>query len=133
VVDHFGEDAEQVIQDFLKKGTRTWAAKAAEADIKAGKTNDIQGLVDFLWEPLREEGFEFTYEQNEAGYQFTVTRCPVAEIAKTHKLEKWGFMFYCMGDEFICEGYNPRITFKRRKTLMEGDDHCDHFYAYHQK
>jgi hypothetical protein len=98
--------------------------------MKAGQANDIQGLVNFLWEPLREEGFEFTYEQKGAGYQFTVTRCPVAEIAKAHQLEKWGYIFHCMGDEAICEGYNSRIAFKRTKTLMEGDDHCDHFYGY---
>ena len=132
VIEHFGEEAEQVIRDFIKKETRAWAAKAAEADMKAGQANDIQGLVNFLWEPLHEEGFEFTYEQNEAGYQFTVTRCPVAEIAKAYKLEQWGFIFHCMGDEAICEGYNPRITFKRTKTLMEGDDCCDHFYAYRE-
>jgi hypothetical protein len=50
--------------------------------------------MNFLWEPLRQVGFEFTYEQNEQGYQLKVTRCPVAEIAKALKLEKWRFIFY---------------------------------------
>jgi hypothetical protein len=33
---------------------------------------------------------------------------------------------------FEKEGYNPRIAFKRTKTLMEGDDYCDHFYGYRE-
>lgn len=86
--------------------------------------------MDFLWEPLRQEGFEFTYDQNERGCQLKVTRCPVAEIAQAHQLEKWGFIFHCMGDESICEGYNPEIALTRTKTLMEGDEYCNHLYYY---
>jgi predicted ArsR family transcriptional regulator len=133
VIDHFGKEADEVIKDFLNTSTRKWAANAAEADRRANKKNDIQGLINFLWEPIREEGFEFTYEQNEQGYQIHVTKCPIAEIAKALNLEKWGFIFHCMGDEAICEGYNPEIRFARTKTLMEGDEYCDHFYSYHER
>ena len=129
MVDHFGEEAEEVIRNFLKKDTLDWAANGAQADIRANKRNDIQGLINFLWEPLRREGFEFTYNWNELGCQFKVTRCPVAEIAKALKAEKWGVIFYCLSDEAICEGYNPAIRFRRTKTLMEGDEYCDHSYS----
>jgi predicted ArsR family transcriptional regulator len=113
-------------------GERKWAASVAQSEKQAHKTNDIQGLIDFLWTPLVQEGFEFTYEGNEQGYQMHVTKCPIADIAKALKLEKWGFIFHCMGDAAICEGYNPEIRFTRTKTLMEGDAYCDHFYSYHK-
>jgi len=29
----------------------------------------------------------------------------------------------------FCEGLNPAIEFTRTKTLMQGDDCCDHAYA----
>ncbi len=132
MTDHFGEEAEEIIRNFLQDGAREWAASVAEADRKANKKIDIQGLMDFLWEPLRQEGFEFTYEQSERGCQLHVTRCPVAEIAKRLKLEKWGFIFHCMGDEPICEGYNPEIILTRTKTLMEGEEYCNHFYSYRE-
>ncbi len=132
VVDRFGEEAEEVIKAFLAEGTRAWAASAAEADRKANKKNDIQGLMNFLWETLRQEGFEFTYDQKKQGCQLKVTRCPVAEIARAQKLEKWGFIFHCLGDESICEGYNPGIALTRTKTLMQGDEYCDHFYYYRE-
>jgi predicted ArsR family transcriptional regulator len=133
VIEHFGAEAEEFIKNFLKEGTRNWAAEAAQADKRANKKNDIQGLLDFLWEPLRHEGFEFTCDQNKQGCQLKVTRCPVAEIAKAQQLEKWGFIFHCMGDESICEGYNPEIGMKRTKTLMEGDEYCDHLYYYRER
>jgi hypothetical protein len=132
ISDHFGDEAEEVIKRFLKDGVRDWAAGSAEENIRANIRNDIQGLMNFLWEPLRQEGFEFTYEHNELGCQLNVTRCPVAEIAKELQLEKWGFIFHCMGDESICEGYNPAIAFRRTKTLMDHDEYCDHFYYYRE-
>jgi predicted ArsR family transcriptional regulator len=132
VVDHFGEEAEMVVRRFLKDSARDWAAEAAEADKEANKKNDIQGLIEFLWEPLQAEGFEFTYEQDEQAYQMRVTRCPVAEIAKSLGLEKWGYVFHCMLDESICEGYNPVIGMTRTKTLMEGDEYYNHRYCYRE-
>ena len=133
VVDHFGEEGEAVIKRFLTDSARDWAARAAQSDKEANKENDIQGLIAFLWEPLRNEGFEFTHDQSEQGYQLHVTRCPIAEIAKALKLEKWGYVFHCMGDESICEGYNPEIGIKRTKTLMEGDEYCNHLYYYRER
>lgn len=132
VIEHFGEEAEEVIKNFIKDGARSWAASAAQADLKVGRKNDIQGLVDFLWEPLLQEGFEFTYGWKDQGCQMRVTRCPVAEIAKALGLEGWGYILYCMGDDFICEGYNPEIRMRRTKTLMEGDEICDHLYYYRE-
>ena len=58
VIDHFGPEAEEVIKNFVNASTRKWAASVADADKRAHKKNDIQGILDFLWEPLRDEGFE---------------------------------------------------------------------------
>lgn len=132
MIDHFGEEAEEVIKQAVNAGTRRWAASVAQSEKQAHKKNDIQGLIDFLWAPLLQEGFEFTYAEHEQCYQMHVTKCPIADIAKALKLEKWGFMFHCMGDKAICEGYNPDIHFTRTKTMMEGDEYCDHCYSYHR-
>ncbi|HEX2906185.1 MAG TPA: L-2-amino-thiazoline-4-carboxylic acid hydrolase [Phototrophicaceae bacterium] len=132
MVEHFGEEAEAVLRNFLKNSVRNWAVKTAEADLAANKPNDIPGLMDFLWGPLREEGFEFTCDQTDQGYQMNVTRCPIAEIARSRGLEKWGYIFHCMGDEAIAEGYNPAIGMTRTKMLMNGDEYCNHFYFYRE-
>ncbi|MGD9210015.1 MAG: L-2-amino-thiazoline-4-carboxylic acid hydrolase [Desulfobacteraceae bacterium] len=133
MINHFGKEAEMVIKKVVNASTRTWAASVAESDKQAHKKNDIQGLINFLWKPLVQEGFEFTYENHDQCYQLHVTKCPIADAAKAMNLEKWGFIFYCMGDEAICEGYNPDIRFTRTKTLMEGDAYCNHCYSYHTR
>ncbi len=37
--------------------------------------------------------------------------------------------FRNQGAEFTAEGFNLGIKFRRTKTLMEGDDCCDHRYT----
>ena len=34
----------------------------------------------------------------------------------------------CSVDECIATTFNPQIGFRRTKTLMQGDEYCDHFY-----
>ncbi len=132
IISRYGDEAESLIDNHLKESVKKWAQETAALDLKNGKKNDIQGLIDFLWEPLKAEGFEFSYQINDGSYQMKVTKCPMAEIAKRNGIEKWGYKFSCMNDEPICEGYNPQIKMKRTKTMMEGDEYCDHLYYIEQ-
>ena len=117
---------------FLKmrhKNLTDWTSEVAQTDIKEGRKNDIEGIIRFLWEPLEEEGFRFSYEKKDDGnYQFKVTNCPIANIAKDSGIEEWMYLYMCLSDYSITEGYNPDIGFKRSKTIMQGDDYCDHCY-----
>jgi predicted ArsR family transcriptional regulator len=133
VIDHFGKEAEEVINNFIISNTHRRAKKFALSAQQANKKNDIKGLIQSFWIPLLPEGFKFTYEKREEGYQMNVTNCPIANIAKALNLEKWGYTFHCMGNQAICDGYNPEIHLRRTKTLMEGDAYCDHFYFYYQR
>ncbi len=81
-----------------------------------------------MWEPLRLKGFEFTYENKDNGVQFKCVKCPIYELAKEIGATDWLYHHTCSADPFIVEGFNPKIGFKRKKTLMQGDECCDHFY-----
>lgn len=133
VIGRFGEEAESMIDNHLKEGVKKWAKETAMLDLKNGRQNNIEGLIHFLWEPLRTEGFEYSYQIIDGNCQMKVTKCPVAEIAKRNNIEKWGYKFSCMNDEPICEGYNPKIHMKRTRTIMEGHEYCDHFYYMEQE
>ena len=63
------------------------------------------------------------------GYHFT--RCLWAEIYRELGEPDLGFIL-CAGDEPAVKAYNPGLGFERTKTLMEGDDLCDHVF-YVQK
>jgi hypothetical protein len=53
----------------------------------------------------------------------------MADTFKAIEKVDLGVQFFCNEDAFIVEGYNPAIKFHRTKTLMEGDDCCDHRYT----
>ena len=59
------------------------------------------------------------------GYNFT--RCMYAEIFRELGEPDLGWVV-CARDEPWAKSYNPKIQFKRTKTLMEGDKICDHIF-----
>ncbi|NIM06238.1 MAG: hypothetical protein GTN65_11635 [Armatimonadetes bacterium] len=58
-------------------------------------------------------------------YRFT--RCMWAEIFTELDARDIGF-WLCEGDDPIASAFNAAIGFQRNKTLMEGDDCCDHIF-----
>lgn len=121
----FGPEATDTAQELIAERTRTMWASVAERE----KSNTIKDLVRILWEPFRDQGAKFTVEEIENGVQIYCTYCPIAETYKEIKREEYGFLFNCSEDPYIVEGFNPDIEFQRTKTLMEGDDCCDHRYT----
>jgi hypothetical protein len=64
-------------------------------------------------------------EQERIGYQFS--RCMYAEIL--NELGEPGLgMVICARDGPWVKSYNPKLSFRRTKTLMEGDEMCDHIF-----
>jgi hypothetical protein len=57
-----------------------------------------------------------------------VTRCMWANMWRKFGAEDIGYVFQCCWDYGFCQGLNPAIEFTRTKTLMQGDDCCDHTY-----
>jgi hypothetical protein len=55
-------------------------------------------------------------------------RCPVFEMAREMGVTELMYHHTCCTDECIASAFNPQIGFRRTKTLMQGDDCCDHYY-----
>lgn len=66
-------------------------------------------------------------EDTETRQAYRFTRCMWAEIFRSLNAEDIGF-WICEGDGPAAAAFNPRIKFKRTKTLMEGNDYCDHMF-----
>ena len=88
----------------------------------------LDDLVRVLWGPLPELGFELTSEPRPNGLQFCVARCPHAELATELNAADWLYALVCAGDPHVAAAFDPPIRFERTKTLMQGDDCCDHAY-----
>ncbi len=124
-----GKDAaKQAIVDSKFAAVKSWSKSLAARDSAAGKPCDIQGIHDFLWSTLPELGFEFSFVDHSDSREYKITKCPWADFASENGIEDFVFAYHCMSDYPIVEGYNPNIEFTRTKTLMMGDDCCNHCY-----
>jgi len=122
--DKFGEDVIEIIEKVeCEKAQLEWQHIASQTE-----DNSIEALIRLFWEPLRAKGFEYTSEIQTNGIQMRCTKCPAFELAKEINATEWLYHHTCSVDQFIASGFNPKIGFKRTKTLMQGDDYCDHYY-----
>nr|MDO8098991.1 L-2-amino-thiazoline-4-carboxylic acid hydrolase [Candidatus Njordarchaeota archaeon] len=90
---------------------------------------DIGGLFKRLWENSKSL---FSYEvirKDENSLELKVNSCFWADEFRRLNAADIGFELCCMADFYIVEGFNPAIKYKRNKTLMKGDNYCDHHYA----
>lgn len=89
--------------------------------------NDVQTLAKLVEEGCfgTHEWEKIVDEPNKVAYKFT--KCRWAEIFKelgAIDIGKW----FCESDAIYVKAFNPDIKFKRTKTLMEGDNYCDHVF-----
>ena len=122
----FGQDAVVVVDEMVADRTLEQWTEIARAE----KSHTASDLVRLLWKPLATRGFEFDVEEIDEGIQIRCTKCALYDLAQEIDGTEWMFHLNCGTDPHIVEGFNPSIGFRRTKTLMQGDDCCDHFYAY---
>ncbi len=64
-------------------------------------------------------------ELSETRFNFNVKRCKYAEMYKELGMADLGVILSCGRDFELVAGFNPRMTLRRTRTIMEGYDHCD--------
>lgn len=122
----FGDGVLDVIEQAeCEKARQQWQIIASQQ-----QDHSIEALIALLWEPLRSRGCEYSVEKQPDGVQIHCTKCPFFDMAKETGATEWMYRHTCCTDPAITEAFNPAIGFKRTKTLMQGDDCCDHFYYY---
>jgi hypothetical protein len=66
-------------------------------------------------------------EDTDTRQAYRFARCMWAEVFAELDALDIGF-WLCEGDAPMTSAFNPAIGFQRTKTLMEGDDCCDHIF-----
>ncbi|GAK59167.1 hypothetical protein U27_06143 [Candidatus Vecturithrix granuli] len=125
LADRFGEeDVLAVIDQIISTNCRRdWELVGKE------KGNSFAQFLKILWEPLRESGFEYSYETEGNKTTFCVTKCAMYDLARKIGAEKWLYHLVCLTDEPSIVGFNNKIEFRRTRTLMQGYPDCDHCYT----
>jgi len=116
-IEHFL--ASCIMEDWKKTGS-----------IEAHPGTEIQDFIRILWEPLQAQGFSFTQREADGRVEFSVTRCPVYELAERAGLHTWLYHLACATDFYTATAFSAKIGFCRTKTLMEGHECCDHTYIH---
>jgi hypothetical protein len=123
LIARFGEGIVPAIQQTTISRARGWLQETAVAQ------RDLDAVKALLWDRMGERFQLEMVERTARTLKYRVTRCPYAERMRQLDAANLGFAYYCAYDYGFCEGLNPAIRFTRTKTLMMGDDCCDHAYA----
>ncbi len=82
---------------------------------------------EYLFRLFSKEAHEFeVIRKDRKALEVKVKRCCHAETFRRFNAADIGKKLICDGDYAVVEGFNPKMKFKRPKTLMDGDD-CCHF------
>ena len=107
VIDSLGKESGTALKDFL-----------------GGNSLDDFAKGMALWskgDALKTDVLEQTSEK----LSMNVTQCRYVDMYRELGLEDLGYLMSCGRDFALIEGFNPKITFTRTQTIMEGADHCD--------
>lgn len=130
VEEKYGKEGVEAVRNAWLKEVfyKPWQEKGRSVE-----RNDVQTFARIL-----ESGCAGTHEwkrtedePNKVAYRFT--KCFWADVFRKLGAEDVG-KWLCDSDQFNAKGFNPDIKLKRTKTLMEGEDCCDHvFYMEGEK
>jgi len=109
------------------------ALKAEQDAARQLPSNDFAAYTTLAREPshfgkhiLSREIVEDTSE----AFEVKITECLWAKTFREMGAAEMGYMLICHRDYAHCQGFNPKITLIRSKTLMQGDDFCNHRYIW---
>ena len=126
--EEFGREDDGLVLENVSNICMTWWRSQAE---QLGE-NSIEALIRAQWEPTADR-YPFTVHEVEDGKQVRCTKCPTAELFAALGREDLGKLFICSTDQFIVQGFNPKMRYSRSMTIMEGDEYCDHTYVLSDK
>ncbi|GBQ95914.1 hypothetical protein AA23498_2482 [Acetobacter nitrogenifigens DSM 23921 = NBRC 105050] len=87
---------------------------------------DLLDVMEILKLWTQDDALELDLiSSSESELSFDVTRCRYAEMYQDMGIGFLGGVMSCQRDGSFCQGINPRITFHRTQTIMEGAKFCD--------
>ncbi len=122
LIDKFGPGVLDVIKQHVIDGATN------DLQQKALVKRDLSAVIELLWNHVAPDVDYTIVAQTPDHLEFNVTRCIWADEMRKHDAGDIGYAFNCCYDFGFCQGLNPAIRFTRTKTLMQGDDCCNHTY-----
>ena len=119
--------------DVLQKVAFESTLKSREATARKLPCNDFASFTGSGSEPSHFGKHVLTreiVEDTPQAFELKVTECLWAKTFREMGAAEIGYALLCHTDYADCQGFNPRITLIRSKTLMQGDDCCNHRFVW---
>jgi hypothetical protein len=129
------ELGEDHLLEVLKKVAFENALKAGQARAREQECNDLAAFTGSGSEPSRFGKHVLTreiVEDTPQAFELRVTECLWAKTFREMGAADIGYALLCHTDYADCRGFNPKIRLIRSKTLMQGDDCCDHRFVWEE-
>jgi hypothetical protein len=119
--------------ELLKRAATEHYAERGRNWAKGMKKREFAAYFDFVREPSREWIHTCTHEiieDTDNVLEIKYTECIYADIFREVNAQDIGYAAFCYGDFAIFPALDPRIKVIRTKTLMQGDDCCNHRFIW---
>ena len=119
--------------EMLNAYTTESAILTAESLAKRLGTNEFEAVKRYFdpANPHFANTLTFTItESTDKSFELHVTECLWAKTFIEANAADLGYAAICFGDYQTAKSFNPRIELFRNKTLMQGDDSCNHRYIW---
>lgn len=119
--------------EMLKKSSEGSGRTSAKGFARSLPVNDFESFKGWARQPDRFWQHALTYEvveDTESALEVKISECLWAKTFREMEAADIGYAGICHGDYAYAEGYNPKLRMERTKTLMQGDDRCDHRWLW---
>ena len=118
--------------EFLKKITTRRMTATGKSQAERTDDHSLRQYTELFRNVDRYKGrlvMEIVEDTDQA-FELKVSDCIWASTFREADAGDLGFAMVCFGDYAWAEGFNPKITLVRDKTLMEGAAICNHRYVW---
>jgi len=120
--------------EMLKREGEEWAKRDAQKELKKLAANDFATFrAQFRENPNRFWEHVITssiVEDTDRAIEIKVTECLWAKTYRGANAADLGYYLSCYPDFPSATAYNPKLKLIRTKTLMQGDDCCNHRWVW---
>jgi hypothetical protein len=126
--ERFGEEVIEIASKAKLSVHKTWMKDLSKGKLR--KPSEAFRHSAFSVTSAEESVLKYeVLEDSDGKFAVKITKCKYADfyIEKGHP--EIGYTMHCALDFGETEAFSANILLKRTKTLMRGDDHCDHCYV----
>lgn len=125
------EMGQEKLLDFLKKKTQAQLFNVGQQQAKRSSDNSFQTYITTFKDPSYDKTLtKQIVEDTDKAFELKVKECIWVSVFLQAKTGEIGYAAVCYGDYAWAEGFNPKIKLIRDKTLMQGNDCCNHRYVW---